>query len=294
MSRINVIALVAFVGLLVWVFTFDSEATRKIQSTVLSVFAPLQKTGDDIEQAVTGLGVPEKSAEELAEENADLLIEVQALRIQAQELDRLKEENDNFRDLLKFKRNAPLKLIPARVVGRSAGTWWNTVTIDKGYRQHVAVDSPVVTDLGLVGKTALVNADETTVILLTDERCQVGARITGTPDRGILMGARGATKVTPDLRLRFLDKDASPQPGSDVFSTNAGGLFPAGIMLGEVKQFSVKDIYGEATVRPAVDFNELQYVFVIEREELVIEVGGAPVTPDGVPAGDGTQPGNGR
>ncbi|CAN5452348.1 rod shape-determining protein MreC [soil metagenome] len=291
MSRINVIALVAFVGLLVWVLTFDNAATQKIQSTVLSIFAPMQKAGDDIERAVLDLGKPEKSLQEYAEENSDLLIEVKALRIQAQEIDQLKEENDTFRKMLKFRENAPLRLIPARVVGRSAGTWWNTVTIDKGYRQHISVDSPVVTDRGLVGKTALVNSEEATVILLTDERCQVAARITGTPDLGILMGARGATRVTPDLRLRFLSKDADPEPGAAVFTTNSGGLFPAGIMLGEVKQFATKDIYGEATVRPAVDFNDLQFVFVIEREDLVIEVGGDPVSPDDLPPSAGYQEG---
>jgi rod shape-determining protein MreC len=273
MSRINLVALAVFAGLLAWVFAFPGETTRSIQQRALSIFSPFQKTGNAVKGKIADGRKPQRPPEELEAESVELKREIAALRVQSQELDDLLTENNRFRQMLNFERRSKLRLIPAKVIGRGMSTWWNTVTIDRGYRDGVAADSPVVTDVGLVGKVAYMDADTATVILLTDERCQLGARIEGTPDRGIIMGARGATKIAPDLRLKYLSKDASPPLDAQVFSSNDGGLFPEGILLGYVRQFNTLELYGEALVRPAVDFSDLQFLFVIERESDVGDAG---------------------
>ena len=40
-------------------------------------------------------------------------------------------------------------------------------------------------------------------------------------------------------------------------------------MLGEVRSFSALDLSGEALVKPAVNFSDLEFVFVIERDDSV-------------------------
>ena len=248
-----------------WVFKFDNQATRQVRSVATSWFSVFEKSGDAVDDKLAAGGEVTKSSGELAVENADLKRELAALRIQSQELDRLLRENQRFRELLDFEQSSPLKLIPAKVIGRNVSTWWSTVTINRGLRDGIAVDSPVVTDQGLVGKTAEVEEDVTTVVLMTDERCQLGAKIIGTQERGIIIGSREATKETPDLRLKYLSKDASPQIGAKVYSSNDGGLFPEWILLGEIRSFTALDLSGEALVKPAVDFSDLGFVFVIER-----------------------------
>ena len=136
--------------------------------------------------------------------------------------------------------------------------------IDRGLEDGIASDLPVVTDVGLVGKTATVSPNSSIVLLLTDEKCRVAAKIEGSRDRGILMGIRGATRLAPDLKLRYVSKDANPKRGTRVYSTGKGGVFPSNLLLGVVKSFRpVDDLYGEATIQPAVDFQELDDVFVI-------------------------------
>jgi rod shape-determining protein MreC len=280
MTRVNVIALAVFVGLLAWVFTFDHAATRSVQSAALRAFAKLQRRGDGLRESLASAaaGAP-PNPEQLVAENAALRKENAALRVEREEAVRLLEENNSFREMLGFERQQPWKLVPAKVIGRNVSTWWSTAVIDRGNRHGVAVDSPVVTDQGLVGKTVLVNSDEATVILLTDERCQVAARIEGTQERGILMGVRGATKEAPDLRLRYLSKDAAPPVGARVVSSNDGGLFPEGLDLGEVKSFEALDLSVEVRVKPSVDFAELRFVFVIERDDARASAAEAPAAP---------------
>ncbi|MFV1995322.1 MAG: rod shape-determining protein MreC, partial [Verrucomicrobiales bacterium] len=53
------------------------------------------------------------------------------------------------------------------------------------------------------------------------------------------------------------------KPGARVYSSGVGGLFPSNLLLGRVKDFTAGDVYGEATVEPAVDFSALEHVFVI-------------------------------
>ena len=48
MSRVNVIALLVFGGLLVWVFSLDGGTTQGIQKKVLAIFSPFQRAGTDI------------------------------------------------------------------------------------------------------------------------------------------------------------------------------------------------------------------------------------------------------
>ncbi|MGC4017746.1 MAG: rod shape-determining protein MreC [Luteolibacter sp.] len=73
------------------------------------------------------------------------------------------------------------------------------------------------------------------MVLLTDEKCQVSAKVEGTPEVGILSGQRGQFEGTPLLRLRFLSKDATVKKGQRVFTTGRGGLFPTNILLGTVE-----------------------------------------------------------
>jgi rod shape-determining protein MreC len=139
--------------------------------------------------------------------------------------------------------------------------------IDKGLLDGLATDTPVISSAGLIGKTGKMAPHMAEVILLTDEACRVSARIDGTLEQGILSGERGGLDLRPDLRLRFLNRAATISPGATVVSTGEGGVFPAGLLIGRVKRFEVKDITGEAVVEPVVDFSQLRHVFVLETHE---------------------------
>jgi rod shape-determining protein MreC len=195
---------------------------------------------------------------------------VEKLRIIAKRYDAVLEENNKFRAMLAYSQKTDFKLTAARVLRRSTSNWWNTIIVDKGAADGVATDFPVITDLGLVGKTGKVAAHTSEIILLTDEECRVAARVEGTLSQGILSGERGGFETRPELSLRFLDPQLKIEPGARVYSVGVdGGVFPAGLYLGEVKSFSVKDISGEAVVQSAVDFSLLEDVFIVHMDSSV-------------------------
>lgn len=289
MSRINIIVLIAFVGLLVWVFLFGQEKVSQIQKGAQEVFGPVVSGANRVEETVSGFGKEKLSAVELRSRLDEAERERDRLKLEVLRLDELVQENNDLRMALNYTERSPLKLVPARVISRKPSNWYNTLVIDKGHAAAIAPDSPVIVPAGeragLVGKVSeVIGDDSSVVILLSDEVCQVSARIEGTTEQGILSGERGALSIMPDLKLRYLSKDAVAPMGRLVITSGAGGLFPENLLLGRVKEFIPGALTGEAKVEAAVNFDVLKNVFVILPEP------SDAMTKKGSPKGEGAAP----
>lgn len=266
MKKLNILALLVFVAGLVAVFTLDTSATRQIQARVMSLLSPFIHSSAAMEHAAEEAVAPQLNVNELKRENEEQRVQLERLRIIQQKYNQTIEENAKLRQLIEFKQAAPFKMTAAKVIRRSSSTWWNSLIIDKGSLDGIGTDSPVITSVGLVGKTSTLAPHMTKVILLTDEMCRVSAKVEGTLEQGILAGERAALEVRPELHLRFLSRNANINAGAGVYSSGEGGVFPADLLLGRVKRFENREISGEAIVEPAVDFSTLDHVFVIEMQ----------------------------
>jgi|UniRef100_UPI003783816A rod shape-determining protein MreC len=266
MKKFNILALLIFVAGLVSVFMFDTETTRQIQSRVLSLLSPFIHSSAAMQTAAESVTTPQVNAAEVKRENDDLRVQVERGRIVQQKYNQIIEENAKLRQIVGFQQAAPFKMTAAKVIRRSTSTWWNNLIIDKGSLDGIGTDSPVITSVGLVGKTSTLAPHMTKVILLTDEMCRVSAKVEGTLEQGILAGERAALEVRPELHLRFLSRNANINAGAAVYSSGEGGVFPPDLLLGRVKRFENREISGEAIVEPAVDFSTLDHVFVIEMQ----------------------------
>lgn len=272
MRKFNLIALAAFIGALVWVYTYDSGTTRTIQSRVTAVFAPFKKTGAEVQDAVTGANEEKRTPEQLRALNQKLSIENAELKIYRDEAGRLSQEVRRLNDLMKFSQRTELSLIPSRIIVRKTSAWYRGATIDKGLRDGVQDGSPVILPSGpegrasLVGRVARASEKESEILFVTDELCKVAGQVEGTNERGILEGVRVATTRRPELRLRFLARDARVDKNRRVYSWDNTNRFPPGLMLGTVVDFRSGDASSEAIVEPAVNLEDLPYVFVMEQK----------------------------
>ena len=190
-----------------------------------------------------------------------LQLENKKLQIENDTLKELQKENDQLRETIGYCTRSVFKLLPATVISRDNSVWWNTIQINRGSRDGIAIDRAVITDRGLVGKTISVTPDLSVVLLITDENCKVAAKVEGTHDQGIENGLRASNG---ELQLAFLNKLADLQPGQKVYTAGvSGGIFPSGIQIGTVKNFQIHELDGEAILEPAADLSNLEDVFVI-------------------------------
>ncbi len=264
MSRSSIIALVVFLVMTALVLSLRTSVARAIQAHFLEVVRPIHTTTSGMSRSLGAFHKGVKRLDELERDNSVLTLENQELRATNQTLRDLADENRNLRQALDFRQRSNYRLLPARIIARASSTWWSNVQIDRGEQDGLDSDMPVVTDIGLVGKTTTVAANTAYVLLMVDENCKVAATVEGTREQGILSGERTSTGVQPDLVLNFLSKTAELHEGQKVFSSGvSGGVFPSGLLLGSVRQFQVRALDGSAQVVPAVDFSKLENVFVV-------------------------------
>jgi rod shape-determining protein MreC len=263
MSRTSIIALLIFGAVLGYFLSFGPETTQKFKASVYQLLAPFLTGGSGIKKQITSVRSGLKSLDQLEHENTALQVENRELRATNQGLRDVEHEVNRLRHALNYRERSVFKLIAAEIIARDSSTWWRTITINRGKRDGIQTDMPVVTDLGLVGKTTTVSEGISVVLLLSDENCRVAASVEGSREQGIVSGERTTTGLTPLLNLNFLSKQADLKPGQKVYTSGVGGVFPSGLLVGAVKSYRVRELDGQAQLTPAVDLSHLEDVFVV-------------------------------
>ena len=263
MKPLNLIALLLFLGGAVWAFTRSDRAVREIQACYFSAMSPFLNSGSKMETKARQFLDETRHSKELEVELDSTRKELGKLQIIESRFRGLEAENETLRHALDFKKTTHFVVVPAQVIRRHPTTWWQTVDIDAGEERGIGTQLAVLSNDGLVGKIDRPDKGRSSVILLTDEKCQVSARVEGSPEVGILSGQRGRFDGSPLLRLRFLSTDATLRPGQRVFTTGRGGIFQPNILLGTIDSVEKGALDSEALVRPAVNFADLGSVFVV-------------------------------
>lgn len=187
-------------------------------------------------------------------------------------IDMLERENEELREsqgelqLLQqlFNRNqdAPeLSRTLANVIGRDTSPFFRSIIIDAGANDGIVVGMPVESNRGLVGQVYRTTANSAQVLLITDNLSSIPARLVDSRASGVTHGVG----VDGTVVLDFISLEAEVQTGELVTSSGLGGRFPAGLIVGRVTQVqrSETGLFQSATIQPAVDFDRLEFVFII-------------------------------
>ncbi len=263
--RIVIPSVAAFIVLVGLILILSPHNMRRVQAGFLGLISPFLKTGSTVEKKFREFREGLKTLDQLEADNKRLSIANKDLSATNQTLRGLEAENNQLRKALQYRERAVFTLKPARIIGRDASTWYNKIVIDRGSEDGLAKegDQPVLTEAGLVGKTTVVSDHSATVVLIADETCKVAGNVEGTREQGIIKGERMSNSRTPSVGLNFISKQANLQPGQNVYTSGTGGVFPGGVLIGQVKEFKVKELDGYASLIPAVDLATLEDVFVV-------------------------------
>jgi len=264
MKKANLITVVVFLAVVGFVLSLSPRTMRRVKGMGLDMIAPFLNVGTSIQTRIAEVTRGLKRLDEVEHEAGRLRVENRRLRAENQMLHDLRDENSRLRQSLEYQRRSVFRLIPAQVIGRDATTWWSAVQINRGSNDGLREDMSVLTDEGLVGKTSAVGRTSASVILISDETCKVAVKVEGTREQGILSGERVSNRSSPLLNLGFLSKQAGLRPGQKVYTSGMGGLFPSGVLVGEIRSYEVRELDGLAKVVPAVDLAGLSDLFVVD------------------------------
>ena len=179
------------------------------------------------------------------------------------EIDNLKKSLDLNQTITDYKK------INASVVNRNVGAWYNTVNINKGSKAGIKEGYAVITDKGLIGKVVSVSNFTSTVKLLsTDEVINKISVKIEVDDKSIYGLLSYYDKKNNAYIVEGISDNTEIKNGSKVVTTGLTDAFPAGILIGEVKNVT-KDRYQLAKaveVTPSIDFDDIDIVTVLDRE----------------------------
>lgn len=193
----------------------------------------------------------------LEEKNNQLALENQALQ-------EYKQESFRLRKMLNFynANRENYDLLPAHLIARSPNNWYESITIDRGSRQGVQKDMPVISPGGLVGRVESVSENSAQVSLITDREMAVGTIIQKTREtNGIVEGLGDSNQ----LRMINIPYYSKINKGDRIVSSGLSTIYPPGINIGTVTEITPEPngLLLTAMIKPAVDFNKLEEVFVI-------------------------------
>jgi rod shape-determining protein MreC len=191
------------------------------------------------------------------------------------ENEKLKAELGEVADLRKYDP------IYSAVIGRNPDRWYDYLSLDKGAQDGVEPNMAVVTAQGLVGKIKTVSQFTSTVQLLsaTDLENRISAEVLPaenkendkemTTDGEKVTGLiEGYDEEKGALLLRRIESEVKLVEGQKVITAGTGGVFPGGILIGEIIEIE-PDSYGleqMAYVKPSANFYDIDRVWVANRE----------------------------
>ena len=246
-----------------------SVFTRNVQNNVVSTTINAVTYGFSKVTAAAVEDNSEKSYDELKAENELLSQANRELRAKLIDYHSVKEENTRLWKFYELKKqNEDFSLIPATVLRRDANDEFGSFTIDKGTSSDVNAGDPVIGENGLVGWISEADVYTAKVVTVLSPQTSIGAVDKATGDTGIITGS---SKFADDNRTMFskLDSDNKVEEGDIISSSGSAGIYPKGLVLGEVKEigYDTYDTSHYAVIEPYDDISKIVDVAVISDYE---------------------------
>jgi rod shape-determining protein MreC len=234
----------------------------KFTNTVISlVQKPVASVSNILGNGLNGMF----SDDALEAENAALKEQVSELqtKLTKEQLDR--EELNELEQLSKSLNTDSLRneyeLIAANVLSYDKSNAFTIFTIDKGTESGFLVNSPVVNGDGLIGRILETKKGWSKVVSIIDETNNVGFQLYDNLNYLGVVHGDGNGNLTGEL----LDEEAVVEDGNRIITSGIGGIYPAGLVIGEVtghKLTKENDLIS-VKVKPAVYFKGLKKVAVL-------------------------------
>ena len=289
------VLILCLIGLfLIW--RIDSPRVERFRAAVVDRVVPSFDWAMAPVTATVNMVRDFQSYQRIVQQNQDLRNELQKMKAWKEAALQLEQENARLLDLNKVRLDPRLTFVTGVVLADSGSPFRQSVLLNVGARDGIVDGWATMDGIGLVGRISGVGRDTSRVILLTDPASRIPATIQPSGQTAIIQGDN-----TPAPPISFLEDADLVRPGDRVVSSGDGGVFPAGLLIGQV----AADPGGRLRVVLAADYERLEFLRVLRNPgtEVIRDPGAlvAPVQPRATPAPlpaaedilSGTEDGNG-
>jgi len=232
---------------------------KEIKNLFYLVSQPIQKFFWKVGDNISGFFEIVFEAQNLQKENEELKLILSGLLSEKIEKIRLEKENQVLRKALEIGLEKEFKLEIAEVLGKDISQ--DSILINKGKKDGISEGLPVITEQKiLVGSIGEVYENFSKVKLISHKNSSLDVKIFEKEIEGLLKG-KGNLK----LSLELLPKEKEIQIGDLVVTTSLSGLYPKGLLVGEIQEVKKEDAnpFQTASVKAAFEIGQIETLFII-------------------------------
>jgi rod shape-determining protein MreC len=245
----------------------DANGQQMLLRVWTQTFAsPLQNTSSKVSGATVGFFQQIWNFRGTAAENEQLKDRLAKAEAELHAARQSEAENERLKALLGLNEKSEMQSVPARVIARDPSIWFNTITINRGSTSGIAVNMPVVTGAGIVGRVITVSPWAAQVMLLTDEKAGAGAVVGQLGQSGALGSVRGRSDLGVGIiEMRYVSGLEQVEVGDYVMTTGQDGIYPPGLNIGkvvDVKKGTATQAH-QILIQPGAQLDHLEDVAVL-------------------------------
>ena len=180
---------------------------------------------------------------------------------------KLKEElalSKRLKEILIYEEAAPFETVTASVIGYSggelSGSWERTITINRGRRDGLEPNMPVIVPRGVIGRVMSTESRTSQILLITDPRFNIDIVLQKTRTKAMATGLASET-----LKIKYIRQLDKVLVGEKLITAGISGVFPKGLSVGEVVEVKDdnKSFFQSIKALPTVNIGNLEDVLII-------------------------------
>ncbi len=231
------------------------------------VFIPMQ-------QGLTTVGnwISDKTKElaqlrNVMQENETLKSKVDSLTEELNALKLSQYDTEDLRELAELERTySEYNKLPASVISKDPGNWFDTFLIDKGEKDGVAEGMNVITGSGLAGIVTETGPNYAKVRAIVDDMSSVSGMVLSTSDYCIVKGDLQMMDERQMITFSSLkDTKNKVAVGDQVVTSYISPDYVQGLLIGYISEIHVNsnNLTKSGLITPVVDFEHIKHVLVI-------------------------------
>ena len=236
-----------------------------IRTSLNSMIIPMQK-------GITTIGMSINNTIDRFEEADKLQDEIAALKAENERITREKErmeqslyELERYKQLFALSDNyKTYPTVGANIIAKDTSGYYARFTLDKGYKDGIAVDMNVLADSGLVGIITEVGPHYSVVRSIIDDNNYVSAIVTKTEDNCIVCGNLELLSIGY-IEIRDLSLNTEARNNYKVYTSPLSDKYLPDILIGYISNIQNENdgLTKTGYLTPVVDFEHLTTVLIV-------------------------------
>ncbi|MFE3838931.1 rod shape-determining protein MreC [Pseudogemmobacter sonorensis] len=257
--RLLVGLLVLFLLGLFLLWRIDSPRVERFRAALVDAVVPNMEWALVPVTRLSGMVENFQSYSRIYEQNQELKRELQQMKAWKEAALQLEQKNARLLDLNQVRLDPKLTHVTGVVLADSGSPFRQSVLLNVGARDGIRDGWATMDGIGVVGRISGVGERTSRVILVTDSSSRIPVTVQPSGQKALLSGDNSA--LPP---LEFIEDNDQVRPGDRVVTSGDGGVFPAGLLVGQVVMGSDRRM----RVSLAADYQRLEFLRVLRSHEL--------------------------